>query len=209
MAKAISACDADIVGLNEMRGLGTHKDYEAQVERLADLTGMKYFYFSKAIDFAGYGPYGNGILSKYPILSAETVLVPDPEVRAYNGYYETRAVLKAELEGGITVLVTHMGLNPDEQNNAVETILQHLTDEKCILMGDFNVTPDSKILEPLYQRMNDTAVYFTEPKLSFPSDKPAKKIDYIFTSPDLEVTAADIPDLVVSDHRPYFIDINL
>ena len=178
MAKAILACDADIVGLNEMRGLGAHKDYEEQVERLAALTGMKYFYFSQAIQFAGVGPYGNGILSKYPILSAETVLVPDPEVKAYNGYYETRAVLKAQIEGGITVLVTHMGLNPDEQENAVSTVLENITDERCVLMGDFNMEPQDPILRPIFERMSDTAEKICGDALTFPSDTPIKKIDF-------------------------------
>ena len=53
MAKAITECDADIVGLNEMRGLGTSEEYREQVEILARLTGMKYFYFGKAIDTSG------------------------------------------------------------------------------------------------------------------------------------------------------------
>ena len=68
MAKAIIDCDADIVGLNEMRGLGNIEEYAEQVEILAKLTGMKYFYFGKAVDFPA-GPYGNGFLSKIPILN--------------------------------------------------------------------------------------------------------------------------------------------
>ena len=67
MAKEILAHGADIVGLNEMRGEGPSEDYTAQVERLAELTGMGYYYFAKAIDLS-YGPYGNGILSKIPFV---------------------------------------------------------------------------------------------------------------------------------------------
>ena len=207
MAKAILACDADIVGLNEMRGLGTHKDYEEQVERLACLTGMKYFYFAQAIQLAGVGPYGNGILSKYPILSAETVMIPDPEVKAYSGYYETRAVLKAELEGGITVLVTHMGLNPDEQNNAVATVLANVKDSKCILMGDFNMEPQDPILRPIFERMSDTAEKICGDALTFPSDTPIKKIDYVLTSRDARVISASVPEIIASDHRPHVAEV--
>ena len=97
MARTIADYGTDIVGLNEMRGEGSNPDYTEQVERLAKLTGMKYFYFAKAIDFPG-GPYGNGFLSKIPIVKAETVLIPDPNPKKYDGYYETRCVLKAELE---------------------------------------------------------------------------------------------------------------
>ena len=101
MAKAIVDCGADIVGLNEMRGSGQHPEYTAQTEKLAELTGMKYCYFAKAIDLE-QGPYGNAILSKIPFKKVETVIIPDPDPRAFSGYYETRCVLKAELEGGVT-----------------------------------------------------------------------------------------------------------
>ena len=202
MADAILRCGADVVGLNEMRGLGSGEDFDAQVERLAALTEMKYFYFAQAITCKG-GPYGNGLLSRVPILRAETVLIPDPLEKAYTGYYETRCILRAELEGGLTVLVTHMGLNPDERDNAVCAVMERLSPEKCILMGDFNMRPDDSQLKPIKDHMTDAAERFDSIKLSFPSDIPQTKIDYIFVSSDIEVLAADIPPIVASDHRPH------
>jgi hypothetical protein len=133
--------------------------------------------------------------------------IPDPDPRGYDGYYETRCLFKAELENGVTVLVTHFGLNPDEHQNAVDTILPHLKSEKCILMGDFNVTPDNPVLAPIYACMKDTAEAFAEPKLSWPSDVPTKKIDYIFVSPDAKVISADIAADMTSDRRPYITEI--
>lgn len=208
MANAIKACDPDIVGLNEMYGAGTGEGYEAQVEKLAALSGMEYFYFAPACHFAA-GPYGNGFLSKRRIVSAEIVPIPDPEVKGYDGYYETRCILKAELEGGVTVLVSHFGLNPDEHELAVSTVLANLAPEKCILMGDFNMQPQNPILQPLFENMTDTATAFEGEKLSFPSDAPNKKIDYIFVTPDIKVLAADIPDIVASDHRPHTAELAL
>lgn len=209
MAKAICHCGADIVGLNEMRGSGAHSEYTAQTEALSALTGMKYYHFAPAIQIPGKGPYGNGFLSKIPIRKAETVMIPDPSPRAYKGHYETRCILKAELEDGTTVLVTHFGLNPDEQDNAVKTVLDNITDQKCILMGDFNVRPDNPVLAPIRRRMKDTAEAFDTPKSSFPSDAPDRKIDYIFVSPDIEVVSADIPPIVASDHRPHIATLKM
>jgi len=208
MAKVITDCGADIVGLNEMRGLGTHPEYTAQTEKLSELTGIKHCFFAKAIEFAKRGPYGNAMLSKYPIVSAESILIPDPDPKAYSGYYETRCILRAKLENGLTVLVTHFGLNPDEQENAVKAILDILPEEKCILMGDFNIFPDDRLLDPIRKKMKDTAEYFTSPKLSFPSNAPNRKIDYIFVSPDIDVVEADIPAIVASDHRPHTATVN-
>lgn len=207
MAQAILRCGADVVGLNEMRDKGEREDFDRQTAILSELTGMEHFYFAKAIDVGEDNPYGNGILSKIPFESVETIPVPDPEPKAYGGYYETRCLLKAKLQNGVTVLVIHFGLNPDEQENAVATVLANLPDEKCVLMGDFNVLPENDVLLPIRARMKDTAALFPEPKLSFPSDAPDRKIDYIFVSRDMTATAADIPAIVASDHRPHTAEV--
>jgi endonuclease/exonuclease/phosphatase family metal-dependent hydrolase len=168
---------------------------------------MEHYYFAKAYEFPG-GPYGNAILSRIPILKVETIAIPDPEPRGYDGYYEPRCILKAELADGITVMVLHVGLNPDEKESAVATALSELTDEKCVLMGDFNMTPDDKTLFPIYEKMKDAARGFCDKKLSFPSVDPYCKIDYVFVSKDVKVTGADIPDLVASDHRSHTADLS-
>lgn len=207
MAGTIKKLSPDIVGLNEMRNKGKDKDYENQVEILSELTGLKNCYFAKAIAIDGVNPYGNGLLTKYAVKSAETITIPDPNPKKYDGYYETRCILKAKLENGITVMSVHFGLNPDEAQNAVKTILENIENEKCILMGDFNVTPGDRILDPIRKKMNDTACRFPVPLLSWPSDKPEIKIDYIFVTPDIEIISADIPDIVASDHRPHIAEI--
>ena len=121
MAEAIKTCAPDIVALNEMRGKGVADGYDAQVDILAKMTDMQ-GYFAEAIRFEGKNPYGNGLLSKFPILSAEVIGIPVPEVRPYKGYYEDRCLLKAVLDvhgERLTVLVIHVGLNPDEAERAV------------------------------------------------------------------------------------------
>lgn len=227
MAEAIRACGADVIGLNEIFGcnpdpvrlqeivaqnlhstMGYHYDapnWIGQVEQLAARLGY-YCYFAKAVSLSGLGDYGNAILSRFPIRKAETVTIPDPETHAVaDGYYETRCVLRVELEvpGGLTVCVSHFGLNPDELELAVQTAVSQIEPQRFVLMGDFNFKPDYPGLQPLFARLQDTAKQFDEPKLSFPSDLPDRKIDYILTSEDVTVIAADIPNLVASDHRPH------
>lgn len=211
MAEAIRRFDPIFLGLNEMRMEGEHPEYTDQVPALAERAGYPYWYFAKALDVGGANPYGNGLLSRYPILFAETVPVPDPEGKVGGRHYETRCLLHAKLDvpGGLDVFVIHFGLNPDEQENAVKTVLENLTDSRCILMGDFNVTPDNPVLQPIRERLYDTAELFEKPRLSYPSDKPEIKIDYIFASRDLVVHSADIPQIVVSDHCPHIASIEL
>ena len=211
MANTIRKCGADIIGLQEMFNLGETEEFTTQTKVLAEKLGF-YHYFAQATKLeGGKYPYGNGIISRYPIVSAETVIIPDPVVRTGKRYYETRCLLKAKIDvaGGLNVLVTHFGLNADEQENAVNTVINNLPGEKCVLMGDFNMRPENERIIPIRQRLYDTAEKFDEPKLSFPSDNPRCKIDYIFTTKDLQVISADIPAIVSSDHRPHIATIAL
>ncbi len=203
MAKAIRQVNPDIVGLQEIRGQGESFEYTDQMKKLSELSGMEFYYFAEAIRFGGINPYGNGLLSKLPLLYTETIAIPDPDPRKYHGYYETRCLLKAILPQEITVLICHFGLNPDEVENAVNTVLENLPNERSILMGDLNVTPENPLLNPIRAKMKDVSQKFVTPLLSFPSDQPDRKIDYIFVTPDIEVLEADIPAIVASDHRPH------
>ena len=210
IANTIKNCGADIIGLQEICGEGPREDYVDQIKILSEKIGF-YYYFAEAIKVEGANPYGNAILSKYPIISAETIAIPDPIKKKYKDGYETRCILKAKIDvcGGLNVLVSHFGLNKDEQKNAVNTVLENLPDEKCVLMGDFNMKPRNRILKPIKAILYDTAEKFDSKKLSYPSDKPKVKIDYIFTSKDLCVKSADIPEIISSDHRPHVATLDL
>lgn len=202
IADAVARCRADIVGLNEVIGGYRFLGLGSQPRKLARLTGFKNRFFAKAITIPR-GAYGNALLSRYPILEAERIKIPYPSKRNGMGHYEKRCILKAHLANGYTVLVTHFGLNRDEQENAVAAVLENLTEKKCILMGDFNVQPDNDVLSPIRERMRDTAGLLGNAAFSFPSDSPKKKIDYIFVSKDIELISAEIPPITASDHRPY------
>ena len=95
IANTIKNCGADIIGLQEIRGEGPREDYVDQIKVLSEKTGF-YYYFAEAIKVDDTNPYGNAILSKYPITSAETITIPDPEVKKYKDGYETRCILKAK-----------------------------------------------------------------------------------------------------------------
>ena len=99
----------------------------------------------------------------------------------------------------------------EEKKNAVRTALElaHSANTPVILMGDFNMTPDNPILTPIFQLLSDTAPLYGEEKLSFPSDAPEIKIDYLLTGKDVTALSADIPALVASDHRPYMASIKV
>lgn len=208
MAEVIKKCKPNIVGLNEMYGKSEMPEYDSQTEKLSELTQLKYHKFAEAC-ILEEGTFGNAVLSDIPFISAEVIPVPEEEEKKGTKLYEPRCLLKLKYENGLTLLIIHFGLNEDEHKNAVKTVLENLTEEKCVLMGDFNVTPDNPVLNPIKEKLIDTAQYFNEPKLTFPSPNPYKKIDYIFVSKDIKILSADVPDLAVSDHLPHTVEIDI
>ena len=197
---------ADICGLNEVRGEGPIEDYTDQTDAIADNLGFER-YFARAIMVEGTSPYGNAIVSRYKIVSAETVSIPDPLIKMIGGHYESRCVLKAVIDCDgkeICVLVCHMGLTPAQRSNAVKTICDIVdgTDLPLILMGDFNTTPKDIILKPLYKRLKDTdSVAESKGMKTYPSYGPDIKIDYIFYR-GLECKNVKTVTEVYSDHFP-------
>ena len=211
IAKIIRESGAEFVGLNEMYSEGEGSKFPNQTKILSELSGYENYYFAEAIKLHGASPYGNAIISRIPFESVETVHIPDPpkEGRIGTRWYEHRCFLKARLEGGITVLGVHVGLNPEEKELAVKTLCENMESEKCLLLGDFNMQPKDEKLGPIRARMHDAAELFTEELLSCPSDVPKYKIDYIFATPDVEFISADIPATVASDHRPHIATVRI
>lgn len=203
---SIKEQNPDICGLNEVRGEGPEEGYTDQTNAIANGLGYNR-YFAEAIKVGGTSPYGNAFVTKYPIKRAETIAVPDPILKNEIGKYESRCVLKAVVDvcgKDVMVLVCHMGLALGERKNAVETICKIVdnTDMPLVLMGDFNATPDSNELRPLFERLCDTdAVASQSGKSTFPSYRPNIKIDYIFYR-NLKCISVQTVEKIISDHYP-------
>ena len=130
--------------------------------------------------------------------------MPDPLVkRNKDGYYEPRCLIIAELTNGYKVLVTHLGLNEDEREFELSIIEKYISDSKCILLGDFNITDERFLLEHISNKLVNVLPSEKQKNNTFPSDNPIVKIDYILVSPDIEVEKAYVSENVVSDHLSY------
>lgn len=207
-ARKITEYGADFCGLNEVRDKGLLVGYTDQTKKLSEKTEM-YGYFGEAIKVKGLAPYGNAILSKKPIKSVQTILIPDPGMKNEKVNYETRCIIKAIVEENgkdIVFLVTHMGLAKAERINAVKTICQIAddTDLPIVLMGDFNACPEEETFQPLFQRFSDTLK--GKDVKTFPSDCPEIKIDYILYR-GLECKNTKVINEVVSDHLPIITEV--
>lgn len=205
-ANEFKRLDPDFLGLNEVMDDGPDEEYSAQVEFFTKTLGWNgYFGLGEMID--GENPFGNAILSKHPIKKAETIAIPDPEDKSEPAYYESRCVIRSEIEVNgkdVCWLVCHMGLAKLERVNAVETVCDIIdnTDLPIILMGDFNAEPDDKVFAPIRERLLDTAdISDSGKECTFPSDEPFKKIDYIFYR-GLTCKSVETLHDVIADHLP-------
>ncbi len=225
----IARHEADIIGIQEVGNhpIATFAEFPMPgepTEYLMEKTGYN-GYFACAMKFRGKYPYGNALLTRHPIKSARTVIIPDPDDRSpENDYFETRSVLVAEIDvlGGVTVLVSHFGLMPSEKVNAVNTVCELIKEIKTpiIFMGDLNMTPDDPTLAPIFKIIRDIENEKNEPKTwpatldnigSYESeikkigskDDAARKIDYIFISDELHSNGGEVTHTLTSDHLPY------
>ncbi|MGN1059110.1 MAG: endonuclease/exonuclease/phosphatase family protein [Clostridia bacterium] len=218
LAAAVIAGQApDIVGLNEVHGKGGM--YGEQAEQIAGLCGYPYYYFAQAI-MDNDSPYGNAVLSKYPIVSAETVKIPDSG-EIVEGVAESRCVARLTLDAQgrkIDVLSSHFGLLDSERMEAVKTVqgLVRKAENPCIVMGDFNCEPDSVPIRGLREVLQDTAPEQLDETWEtfigqsvFKKNEDIFKIDYIFADRRFTVCNARILTETASDHRPYLAELSL
>ena len=211
-AGTIREVGADICALNEVRGAGLTAEYTAQADAIGGYLGFHHV-FGRSIYVGGTEPYGNGLVSRYPIASSEVIPIPDPIVdgRVPDGV-ESRSVLRCTFDfaGGkhLTVLATHFGLSLPERENAAALCRKLLETEEnpTILLGDFNSTPDEGILWRLrrdYRSVGDFR------KCTFPTDKPNIRIDYIFLNDRVALRRHGIGPTSASDHLPVWADVQI
>jgi endonuclease/exonuclease/phosphatase family metal-dependent hydrolase len=209
IAKRMMAEKPDIIALQEVDQKTRRASGVDQPAELARLTGMK-AYYGRNIDFEG-GGYGTAVLTNLPVASAEQVKLKSYYVPTKDNS-EQRGVQVLTIGEPETpellFLGTHLDYRPpdDERMNSAVTInelIKKHADTPAIIAGDLNAMPDSRPIrefEKEWKIAGDDASILT-----FPSDQPVRRIDYVMYRPADkwevgEVRVLDEP--VASDHRP-------
>lgn len=219
-ARALKDLGLEIVGLNEVYDKGSDDRYSNQTFKLALFFGTTKYVFGEAyqFDWGGGVAIGNSVLSKYEIVDSQYYFVPAPteaERRPNeNAWYEDRIIVKTTIDVGreICFITTHFGLNGLEQERMAAKLVEVLDAETrpIILCGDFNASPDSKVLQPIYARLQSAAdVTDKRYKPTIASWNPYATIDYIFVSEAFTVKDFDVASVVLSDHLPLWADLEL
>ena len=154
----------------------------------------------------GFGGEGLGICARNVITEKIEHFLP--------GKRENRGVIEVRLRdvGGLrslTVLCTHWGLDAGErlEQSAMCVEIIKNAPRPLILCGDFNETKDVPALQGLMRGSGllDAGIETDLP--TFTADNPAKRIDFIFYSPDLRLNGFEVGRSQASDHLPVAADL--
>lgn len=183
-----------------------------QAEALAAMTGMT-AYFGKAIDYGG-GEYGVAILSRLPMRGMKNT--PLPSAEGTNGEPRTLASAIITLPDGKELLFasTHFDAQRGDTNRLLQAarVRELLEGETLpvVLAGDFNASPDSRIIQALDATFTRTCVQgcgYTIPQVN-----PTRTIDFIFYRPAnrFRVLAHSVvQEPYASDHLPVRAELQL
>jgi endonuclease/exonuclease/phosphatase family metal-dependent hydrolase len=175
-----------------------------------------------------FGPMvsGQAILSRWPILQHERLVLDKVASNPffYNALYLDRLAQVAQIEVmGQTVVVINLHLEAFDrptrqaQTEFVVALAETYAEQyPVLLLGDFNsaLNRDAEGTPRSIQTVLDSAVFepvippeqwATGPQLTYPSDPPAFKLDYIFYTPDhIELLGAEVLTAAgtASDHLP-------
>ncbi|HWV64574.1 endonuclease/exonuclease/phosphatase family protein [Chitinophaga sp.] len=209
IANVILATNPDLVALQEVDSVTGRTSRTDQLKELASITGM-YTYFAKSMDFDG-GGYGTGILSRFPISSNTTLLLPSSKGK------EPRAagIVTVKLPGdsSLQFVTTHLdaGRKDGDRIAQANKLADYFraTATPVIIAGDFNAVPESKEADILREVFMDAT---SQMGPTFPSDSPRIKLDYIMLAPKHRWTvtgARIIEETVASDHRPVLCELEM
>jgi endonuclease/exonuclease/phosphatase family metal-dependent hydrolase len=205
LARVIREANPDLVALQEVDEGTVRAGGVLQVQELGKMTGME-ARFGEAMPFDG-GSYGEGILTRFPLVSAVNHALPVSEG------HEPRAALVVHVrppgtDRGFLFIGTHLDHTQETSERVAQArrIRDRLAAHDAlpsILAGDLNAEPGRTPMAVLEQEWTRIP---TGP--SYPSVDPEFEIDHVLVRPAnrwrvIETRVIDEPD--VSDHLPVLV----
>lgn len=201
IAQAISGFD--IVALQEMDAGSIRSSFINQAEFLAEHGGFPFWYHQTNRKIGKIAQHSNGVLSKFKPNEVAEYKLP--------GFIPGRGVMVVRYghpDNPLILLILHLALSKRARLKQLEFVGEIVNCyEHVVVMGDLNCQPESAELQHLLNTTN-----LCEPThglKTFPSWRPARKIDHILASPSLEIFDVHVLDHLLSDHLPIAMEIQL
>ena len=211
IAGVINAQHPDLVGLQEVdRGVARTQRID-EIAEIAKLTRMDYA-FAFNLRYQG-GQYGVAILSRFPIMATDHRLYQNTREAERRGFIRAEVSVRGRLVNFVT---THLDYQyEDGRLFEAQQLLSALKDVKnpLIVVGDFNDISAGQAYQLMRYQFGDA---WTESRpadegFSYPADKPAKRIDYIFfrSTDRVRTKRAWTVNTLASDHVPVVADVEI
>ena len=211
IADVINKEKPDLVGLQEVdRGVQRTQRVD-EIAELSKLTRMDYA-FAFNLAYQG-GQYGVAILSRFPIHATEHRLYKNLREAERRGFIRAEITVHGRKLNFVT---THLDYQHDDgrlfEAQQMLAGLSNVTGP-LIIVGDFNDVPAGDTYKLMRTLFNDAWVETrgSDEGFSYPADKPAKRIDYIFTreSDAIRTKRAWVVQTLASDHIPVVADVEI
>jgi endonuclease/exonuclease/phosphatase family metal-dependent hydrolase len=226
--EVMRAHEADIIGVQEVDRFWARSAGVDEPAAMAAALGIDHYCYAANLD---HPPdthadvphqYGTVILSRFPILECGNTLLPRTGTNEQRGL--TRALVNVR---GVKLEFynTHLHTTAADrlmQTAAIAAVIDAAGDRPKVLMGDFNARPTAAEMQPIYARFLDAwrqepvATPENPDGLTSPSrlaGNPTSRIDYVFVSTDVAVSATSVPidssTRLAADHYPVVSDIEL
>ncbi|MGH9908692.1 MAG: endonuclease/exonuclease/phosphatase family protein [Pyrinomonadaceae bacterium] len=211
IADVITRERPDLVGLQEVDRNVKRTEGKDEILELAKMLRMDYA-FGHNLDYQG-GQYGVAVLSRF--------LIQKVDHQRYENRREAerRGMVRVEVEvAGRTInfATTHLDYQyPDGRLFETEQMLRFLEGVKdpLIVVGDFNDEPGGSACKLMLEKFDDAWISSRAKGdgLSYPADKPVKRIDYIFYRKGSGVRAkkALVVNTLASDHLPVIAELEI
>lgn len=207
----IKDSNANIVCLQEVKDSDPKRDIIGYLENL----GYSYVFASTLQTWDGEKyKQGPAVFSKYAIKNSRTYMLSEENVRM---------AVRADINIGTQTLhvfsthLIHTHQKPSEiQEAQARNLIELIPDKKSILAGDFNASPESEAIKLLKDVLVDTdktssptwSVYKAGCELCN-LDKITTRLDYIFTTKDINSGSFEVGQPRGSDHLPISVTIKI
>jgi endonuclease/exonuclease/phosphatase family metal-dependent hydrolase len=218
VAALVNTTRADLVLLQEVDRNTTRSGRVDQIDRLATMTRYAPAFAPSLISYQG-GQYGIAALAR-EFLGYQTTVPLDvlPVQTRAGGSREPRvALLGYALVRGTSWRFINTHLDPSDAAARTQELRQvaavareqQLAGRPLVVGGDLNATPDDPGLAAFRDAgLRDAWLECgTGDGFTFPSDKPAKRIDYLWLAGTLQCASAAVLDTTISDHRPLLVTL--
>ncbi|MGD2030228.1 MAG: endonuclease/exonuclease/phosphatase family protein [Desulfobacterales bacterium] len=202
----VKSVNPDIIGLIEVDTGSFRSEKSNQAENIAREINHCPIYQSK------YST--ESIVQKVPVLNKQgNAILTNQEIKAQKFHYFRegikRLVIELELEE-FSVFLAHLSIkfrHRQYQLQDLHAMIKRLN-KPVIVAGDFNVFWGDRELK-LFLSATGLKNANTNGEPSHPSRSPRRQLDFIFHSPQIQITDFQIPHVKLSDHAPLICDFKI